>query len=154
MDSIVNGLLALIPLADIAHIRRIRAVRHPLRRCSWRSLLQHAVHLLEGETFGLRDEHVGIDEAEEAKRAPEEEHFGTEIGVAAAVTDEVGRDNSDDLGKISTMSQDFRQAGPTQFHSQLEEVDKATPRARIGSGKISPISTQAPGPQVVAKKKM
>ena len=40
------------------------------------------------------------------------------------------------------------------FHNQLEAVERPTPRERIGSGKISPIKTQAPGPQVVAKKKM
>jgi hypothetical protein len=41
-----------------------------------------------------------------------------------------------------------------QFQSQLEAVDRATPRERMGRGKISPILTQAPGPQVDAKKKM
>lgn len=40
------------------------------------------------------------------------------------------------------------------FHSQLEAVDRATPRDRIGKGKTSPMRTQAPGPQVLAKKKM
>ena len=40
------------------------------------------------------------------------------------------------------------------FQSQLDEVESATPRERIGSGKISPIRTHAPGPQVEAKKKM
>ena len=40
------------------------------------------------------------------------------------------------------------------FHSQLEAVDRATPRERIGSGKISPMTIHAPGPHVVAKKKM
>lgn len=40
------------------------------------------------------------------------------------------------------------------FQSQLDAVDRATPRERIGSGKISPIKIQAPGPQVDAKKKM
>jgi hypothetical protein len=74
-------------------------VWHPLSRCSWRSLLQHAVHLFERETLGLGDENVGVDEAEEAKRTPEEEHFGTEIGIAAAIADEVRRNNSDDLGE-------------------------------------------------------
>jgi len=44
--------------------------------------------------------------------------------------------------------------GHTQFQSQLEAVDRATPRARMGRGKISPMTTQAPGPQVLAKKKM
>lgn len=86
-----------ILLADIAHIRSVRAVWHPLSRSSWRSLLQHAVHLLKGETLGLRNENVGVDEAEEAKGAPEEEHLGTEVGVAGTIADKVGRNNSDDL---------------------------------------------------------
>jgi hypothetical protein len=98
MGFIINSAIL---LADIAHIRSIRAVRHPFSRCSWRCLLQHAVHLLEREALGLRNEHVGVDEAEEAKRAPEEEYLGTEIGVAAATADEVGRNNSDDLEAIS-----------------------------------------------------
>jgi hypothetical protein len=40
------------------------------------------------------------------------------------------------------------------FHSQLEAVERATPRDLMGRGKTSPIRTQAPGPQVEAKKKM
>lgn len=40
-----------------------------------------------------------------------------------------------------------------QFHSQLEAVERATPLERIGRGKTSPMTTQAPGPQVVAKLK-
>jgi hypothetical protein len=40
------------------------------------------------------------------------------------------------------------------FQSQLEAVERATPRDRIGRGKISPMTIQAPGPQVDAKKKM
>jgi len=40
------------------------------------------------------------------------------------------------------------------FQSQLEAVDKATLRDRTGRGKISPMTIQAPGPQVEAKKKM
>ena len=40
------------------------------------------------------------------------------------------------------------------FQSQFDAVESATPRDRIGSGKISPMTTHAPGPQVVAKKKM
>ena len=42
----------------------------------------------------------------------------------------------------------------TQFHSQLEAVESPTPRDRMGRGKISPMTTQAPGPQVEAKKKI
>ena len=40
------------------------------------------------------------------------------------------------------------------FQSQFEAVERATPRERMGRGKISPMRTQAPGPQVEAKKKM
>ena len=41
-----------------------------------------------------------------------------------------------------------------QFQSQLEAVESATPLDRMGIGKISPMTTQAAGPQVEAKKKM
>lgn len=40
------------------------------------------------------------------------------------------------------------------FQSQFDAVDSATPRARIGKAKISPIIAHAPGPHVLAKKKM
>jgi hypothetical protein len=40
------------------------------------------------------------------------------------------------------------------LHSQFDAVDRATPLARIGRGKTSPMTTHAPGPQVLAKKKM
>jgi len=40
------------------------------------------------------------------------------------------------------------------FQSQLEAVERATPRDRIGIGKISPITIHAPGPHVEAKKKI
>lgn len=42
----------------------------------------------------------------------------------------------------------------TQFQNQLEAVERPTPRERMGRGKISPMTTQALGPQVVAKKEM
>lgn len=41
-----------------------------------------------------------------------------------------------------------------QFQNQLDEVERPTPLERIGRGKISPITTQAQGPQVVANMKM
>jgi hypothetical protein len=37
-----------------------------------------------------------------------------------------------------------------QFQSQLEAVERATPRERMGSGKISPITTQAAGGREVS----
>ena len=42
----------------------------------------------------------------------------------------------------------------TQFQNQLDEVEIPTPRALIGRGNISPITTHAHGPQVAAKKEM
>lgn len=42
----------------------------------------------------------------------------------------------------------------TVFQSQLEAVESATPRERMGRGKTSPMTIHAPGPQVEAKKKM
>jgi hypothetical protein len=86
-----------ILLFNIAHIRSISAVRDPFSRCSWRSLFQHAINLLKGKTLGLGDEHIGVNEAKEAKGAPKEEHLRTEIRVAGAIADEVRRDNGDDL---------------------------------------------------------
>lgn len=44
--------------------------------------------------------------------------------------------------------------GHTVFQSQLEAVDRPIPRARMGRGKISPMTTHAVGPQVAAKHAM
>jgi len=39
-----------------------------------------------------------------------------------------------------------------KFTSQLDAVASPTPRARMGSGKISPMTVQPVGPHVQAKK--
>ena len=131
-------------------------MRHPFGRVAGRSLLEHAVDLFEREALGLGDEEVGVDEAADAEGAPDEEDFGAQ--VAFVCVDHVGGDDCDDLWWRRTLvfiSGLFLDEGErTQFHSQLLAVDSATPRERIGSGKISPITTQAPGPQVEAKKKI
>ncbi len=44
--------------------------------------------------------------------------------------------------------------GLTQFQNQFDAVESPTPRERMGSGKISPMTIQAAGPHVVAKKKI
>lgn len=41
-----------------------------------------------------------------------------------------------------------------QFQNQFEAVERATPLLRMGSWKISPMTTHAAGPHVLAKKKM
>lgn len=41
-----------------------------------------------------------------------------------------------------------------QFQNQLDEVERPTPRERMGRGKTSPTTIQAHGPHVVANMKM
>lgn len=48
----------------------------------------------------------------------------------------------------------FSDALLTQFQNQLEDVERPTPRDRIGRGKISPTTTHAAGPQVIANVEM
>ena len=61
-------------------------------------LLQHLVDLLEGETLGLGDEEVGEGEGDAAEGAPHEEDLCAEVGLSLLSTDEVGGDDTDDLG--------------------------------------------------------
>lgn len=71
---------------------------NPLSRGTGSGLLHHLVNLLEGETLGLRDEEVGVDEGAGAETAPDEEDGGLQVSVLGA--DHVWGDDSDDLGKI------------------------------------------------------
>lgn len=74
------------------HVGSEGRVGLPSWRLAWRaSLLHHAVDLLEGETLGLPDEEVGVQEAEDTGRAPDEEDPGTEVLV---VSGEIGFDDS------------------------------------------------------------
>ncbi len=77
-----------------AHLSRIRAVGDPAAAGAGSSLSQHLVDLLEGESLGLRDEQVGIDESAGAKTAPDVEDLGAE--VALVLVDHVGGDDGDD----------------------------------------------------------
>lgn len=72
-------------------LRRKRRARQPLDRIL--RLLDFGVQLVdlfECEAFGLVDEEVDEGDAEEAAGEPDEEDFGLQVGVAAAVVDEVG----------------------------------------------------------------
>ena len=66
----------------------------PLGGGAGSSLLHHLVDLLEGETLGLRDEEVGVDEGASAETTPDEEDGGLEVALVGA--DHVGGDDSDD----------------------------------------------------------
>ncbi len=65
-----------------AHLGSVRGVRHPFGRGARGCLLEHAVDLLKGEALGFGDEQVGVDDAEDAKGAPEEEDLGAEVDAA------------------------------------------------------------------------
>ena len=82
-------------LISETHISREGGVRHPLAGVAGGGLLEHAVDLLEGETLGLGDEEVGVDEADGAEGAPDEEDFRAEVALVGA--DHVGGDDCDDL---------------------------------------------------------
>ena len=70
-------------------------MRHPFSRIPRRRLLQHSIHLFQGQSFGFRNEEVGVEEAADAEGAPDEEDFGAE--VAFVRVDHVGGYYCDDL---------------------------------------------------------
>ena len=82
-------------LLSEAHVSGVGAVWHPLGRFTWSSLLEHAVNLLKGQSLGLGDEEVRVEEAAGAEGAPEKENLGSE--VALILTNQVGGDDCDDL---------------------------------------------------------
>jgi len=93
---LLNNLWCKCSLLGETHIGSEGAVWNPLGGCAGSSLLQHAVNLLEGQTLGLRDEKVGVDEASCAEGTPEEEDTGFEISFALTISDQVWGDDSDD----------------------------------------------------------
>ena len=46
--------------------------------------------MLERQTFGLVNEAVHEERTDQAERAPDEEHLGSEVGIARASVDHVG----------------------------------------------------------------
>lgn len=137
------------------------AMRSPFSTIPWGSLLQHLVNLLEGETLHLRDEEVGESHGEDTEGSPDKEDLCSEVGVSFLRSHEVGSDDGDDLYQsivsrqcISLLELDQKayavpepvrhQSVKVQYEEearrtyQLLAVDKPTPRARIGSGNISP----------------
>ena len=63
------------------HRTREGLVGNPLGGCSWGALLHHTINLLQGQTLGLGDEEVGIDESASAETAPDEEDGRFEVSV-------------------------------------------------------------------------
>lgn len=83
--------------AIVSKLSSVGAVWHPLGAGAGSRLLQHAVNLLEGKTLGLRNEEVGVDEAEEAERAPKEENLGSEVDTTSFGGGHVWGNDSNDL---------------------------------------------------------
>lgn len=145
------------------------------------ALFHHPIHLLESETLGLPDQQVGVDRADHTGASPDEEDLRAEVlGESVSTSHRAwgyGWLAWTGLTPLSVPTMYGVMTVMIQFHSlqasvwhlniflhcppsslclthQLEAVDRPTPRDRIGIGKISPMTTQAPGPQVDAKKKM
>lgn len=113
------------------------------------------VNLLEGEPLGLVDEEVDEGDAQETAGEPDEEDLGLEVGLSAAVVDEVGSRVS--CVELAAATEDIAvrfNLPIAQLKSQLVAVVILRDLARVLRGKISPVTTQARGPQVEAKKKM
>lgn len=142
--------------ADLGVVLSVGRVRDPLCRVARRRLLEHAVDLLQTEALCLGDEEECEEHTGSTCGAPDEEDLGLE--VALIWIHQVGRDEADDevpepvgLSMGLARARGGESLGRTY---QFDAVERATPLERMGRGKISPIRTQAPGPQVVAKKKM
>lgn len=117
------------------------AVRLPARALHRADFLQHLIDLLQAEALHLRNEEEGEDDRQNAKRAPQEEDFGAEVGVSLAGADEVGCDDGLKMVSEGLLLGEILRLTMIQFHNQLLAVESPTPRARIGRGKISPTTS-------------
>lgn len=82
--------------ADSAHFGRKGSRGLPGRRLPGAHLLHHLVDLLKRQALHLRHQEVGECETEHAKRAPDEEHLGSQVGGPRLIADHVGGDDGDD----------------------------------------------------------
>jgi hypothetical protein len=64
------GNSTLILGVDETHIGGEGAVWNPLGRFQSRGFFEHAIDLFQTEALGLKDEEVGVEEANGAKRSP------------------------------------------------------------------------------------
>lgn len=78
----------------------------PLARLGRRALLHHLIDLLQGQSLGLEHEEVGVEEAQGAQRAPDEEDASSQVALVAV--NHVRGDNGDDLSNELAMSSMIR----------------------------------------------
>lgn len=121
-----------------------RRMRHPFSRVSRRGLFQHAIDLLQRQAFGLGDQEIRVHKTDGTQRSPDKKDARTKVGIVTIRADHVRCDHGDDLRSVSACVVDKRSLLRTQFQNQFEAVEIATPRERMGRGKISPITTHAP----------
>lgn len=91
------------------HLASEGGVGLPLGRSARGGLLHHLVDLLEGETLGLGDEEVGVDECAGAESTPDEEDLGAQVALVRV--DHVGGDDGDDLWHVSELFKKVRRRG-------------------------------------------
>ena len=63
------------------HIGREGTVWNPLARGPGGALFHHSVDLLKGETLGLWDQEVGVEEAANAEGSPDVKNLGSQVGL-------------------------------------------------------------------------
>ena len=107
-SRLVNGSSTLVPLGvheDLATLGESSTTlletglgegvgRLPLGRGPGGGLGHHLIDLLQGQTLGLGNEEVGVDESDCAETSPDEEHRGAKVTLID--TDHVGGNDGDD----------------------------------------------------------
>ena len=149
----------------------ISIARNPLRRSARAGLLHHLVNLFEGKTLRLWDEEVGVHEGAGAEAAPDEEDGGAQVGLVGV--DHVGGDDGDDLvvelagegrmlnvenvrySRASWRLWIDRHRGSGWGEGRSRQSGSVVWRSAVAfQSEWNMKLTQAPGPQVEAKKKI
>jgi hypothetical protein len=76
----------------LAHLLSVSVVGDPTGGLAGGNFVHHSVNLLEGQSFGLRDEEVGEEDTDGASGSPEEEDLWSEVGLI--LSDEVWGNDS------------------------------------------------------------
>ena len=115
-----------------------------------RRVLVEQVDLLERETLGFRDAEVRKDHATCARRTPDEEDLHPKVGATRIRVDEVWCREGDSPVPQPEMYQSTARLDLGRMTDQFDATESDMAFARMLSGKISPVMTQAMGPQVDA----
>jgi hypothetical protein len=83
-------------LLNHTHVCGERGMWNPLGAISWGSLLEHTIDLFKREALSLRNKDIGVDETRGTERTPDEEDFGSKVGLSGILPNQIRSDNSDD----------------------------------------------------------